>query len=733
VRTPFYQAVDGRGAVARVIDLLGGKLLELPRDYPILLGLLHNQGQKKEDLPSGALHVAVDDASDLIPLTTQDLILIGSSTLQEASDMAALAAVLARGVRAPVVHFFDRRWVGGEFAKIDGWDEERLRKFSAETDTFDGLCARLKEITGRSYAAFESSIEPQAETAAVTLASEAARPGAVRIRLWRPFEARRFLETLPSTVKSLSVAKALNADVLSAIHQGIVGGWSWFVNLPPIKPLDASGPGEGNSEDCFQAVIRTTDAQAEIESAFHEMIADLADHTACYFQAYTLSKEGGAEIHLRIAPDPIERRGPIVRPDVELAVDGAILSWSGARIPSGSLDIGVIARRAGLADRIGPAVVSCLLYLMDCGKTLGLPEGQVRDLLNEAVEERWSDFSEDIVAAHRRAMETTRRELVHPEIPSSRHREIPARTAGPTGKRAAARPKTETDYLGFRLRSPFVACVPDHAGEDLRRGLADAPLGALFFGPILEEELDREAWKTFSALRGGARPLGSQARPPLERHLEALKAWKSSVEVPVIVGMSATSEKNWLAIAFAIEQAGADALELVLRAPEEGGPFDPMRVVSLVSGALRIPVAVRLTPSLAHLAEKGRELAEAGAKAIVLFQRPVGEFLHPDDLKPREEFLLDGITVFRLALPVLARASSAWSLDLAAAGPASASGDCFSALLAGARVAYVVPEPDQLRRLEETLIAWMETKGFDAVEGIATALDHGQTRRRAVE
>src|SRR5262249_5464166 len=154
---------------------------------------------KKEQRPSGAFHIAVEDPSDLAPLTAQDVILIVSASAQEASDLAALAAVLARDVRAPVVHFFDRRWVGGEFAQIDAWDEESLRTFSAPSpgsgstpetikDAFDRLCARLKEITGRSYATFEvaADLAVDAEKADVVLASETDRPCAVRVRLWRP-------------------------------------------------------------------------------------------------------------------------------------------------------------------------------------------------------------------------------------------------------------------------------------------------------------------------------------------------------------------------------------------------------------------------------------------------------------------------------------------------------------------------------------------------------------------
>jgi dihydroorotate dehydrogenase len=310
-------------------------------------------------------------------------------------------------------------------------------------------------------------------------------------------------------------------------------------------------------------------------------------------------------------------------------------------------------------------------------------------------------------------------ELARVEIwnPGPREAPLPPRPAeGQTRARPSQAPvDLKTDYLGFRLRSPLIACV----SEDVPRPeLAAAPIGAVFFGPVSEQALDREAWKTFSASSRGEQAPEFEIRPPLERPLERLRGWKASVETPVIAGIEAVSEKCWLSLAFALEQAGADALELFLKAPEEGGPSDPLRIIQLVSAAVRIPIAARISPGLTPLLKEGSgAMAQAGLKALVLFRPPSGLVPDLDRLEMRDEALLPGAQVFRLALPALGALADG-GMDLGAAGPVASSRDVLGALLAGSRAVYVTPEPERLKQLEEALASWMAAKGFSGVESI---------------
>lgn len=732
MRSPSFQALEGVEAVRETAEAWEGTVFELPKDYSRLLEILHNRDSRA----ARAFHVAIDDASELAPFAAQDIPLIAAGSAQEASDMAAVASLLARDTGGPVLHFFDRRWVGREFAGIDvlareDWDASaEIRKPSQETvaEAFERLCARLKALTGRAYGAYEYAGPAEPARVAVTLAQDAgpdAETGVVRVRLWRPFDGRRFLDSFPSTVRGLAAAKVLQGDVLAAIHQGIVGGWSWFTTLPPITELSPSSP---PPEDVFEAVLRDGGAGGEAQTAVRELFKNLSPRSPSYFQCYTITAGGTAEVHFRLSRNPIRRRGPVLRPSLTISLAGPLLTASGPGLPERSLDLRDVARRAGLGDVVSPILTASLLSLIDTEIWLGLPVEGAFETVSEAVQDRWGEFSGGIVDAHRRAMDLARREIWHPSSPPAAVLPLHAGEGHVPPRPPAAATDLRTSYMGFRLRSPFVACVSEEAP---RQDLAEAPIGALFVGPTSEEELDREAWKAFSALNRGEHQPGFEARPPLEGHLERLRGWKSAVETPVIAGIEAVSEKNWLALAFAFEQAGADALELFLKSSDEGGPADPMRIIQLVSAAVRIPVAARITPGLSFLLKEDfGSLSQAGLKALVLFGAPRGSVPHPDLLERRDEVLLPGHQIFRLALPVLG-ALPREGIDLGAAGPVSASGDVLGALLSGVSAVYVTPEVDNLRRLQEVLKTWMEAKGFASVKDAGDFFE--RDRRRSTE
>ena len=103
--------------------------------------------------------------------------------------------------------------------------------------------------------------------------------------------------------------------------------------------------------------------------------------------------------------------------------------------------------------------------------------------------------------------------------------------------------------------------------------------------------------------------------------------------MPVIGSLNGTTEGGWLRYARLIEQAGADGLELNLyelaidpARPGEDGGTARLEVVRAVKGSVKIPVAVKLSPFYSSIANFARRLDEAGADALVLFNR----FYQPD-------------------------------------------------------------------------------------------------------
>src|SRR5262249_28373831 len=118
-----------------------------------------------------------------------------------------------------------------------------------------------------------------------------------------------------------------------------------------------------------------------------------------------------------------------------------------------------------------------------------------------------------------------------------------------------------------------------------------------------------------------------------EAYLRLIRRAKEAVGIPVIASLNGSSRGGWVQFARHIEGAGADALEVNLYEL----PTDPGRsgagveqtyagLVGDVKAAVRIPVAVKLGPYFSAPAHFARRLDEAGADALVLFNR----FYQPD-------------------------------------------------------------------------------------------------------
>ncbi len=125
-----------------------------------------------------------------------------------------------------------------------------------------------------------------------------------------------------------------------------------------------------------------------------------------------------------------------------------------------------------------------------------------------------------------------------------------------------------------------------------------------------------------------------------EGYLDHIRQAKAAVDIPIIASLNGASIGGWTDYAQQIQQAGADGLELnVYYIPTdmdltgeqvETTYLDILRAVKTV---VSIPVAVKLSPFFSNMAYMARCLDEAGADALVLFNR----FYQPDiDLETLE-------------------------------------------------------------------------------------------------
>ncbi len=231
------------------------------------------------------------DHSDVMFCRATGWAMLCSNSVQEAMDLALIAHAASLETRIPFVHFFDGFRTSHEVNKIEMLNEDdmramlnmdriiehRRRALSPDHPVLRGTAQnpdvffqiresanayydvapakvqaamdKFAEIVGRSYHLFDYVGAPDAERVIVMMGSgaEAAhetveyltargeKVGLLKVRLYRPFCVKSFVEALPKTVRQIAVldrtkesgaiAEPLYLDVVNAIHEGISQGY----------------------------------------------------------------------------------------------------------------------------------------------------------------------------------------------------------------------------------------------------------------------------------------------------------------------------------------------------------------------------------------------------------------------------------------------------------------------------------------------------------------------------
>jgi dihydroorotate dehydrogenase (fumarate) len=290
-----------------------------------------------------------------------------------------------------------------------------------------------------------------------------------------------------------------------------------------------------------------------------------------------------------------------------------------------------------------------------------------------------------------------------------------------------------TRYLGLDLRSPLVASASPLTGTlDGLRQLEAAGAAAVVLPSLFEEQLTLEADQVGRLLERGAGSLSAalalddyNAGP--YGYLALVEKTRATLQIPVIASLNGVTPGAWVGHASLLEEAGADALELnvyyVSSSPRVSGPEVERRyleLVRLVRQTIGIPLAVKLSPYFSSVANLTRQLVQAGADGLVLFNR----FYQPDlDLETMEvtpHLVLSNSEELRLPLRWIAILYREVPASLAASTGVHTATDAIKVLMAGADVAMMTSAllrhgPDHLRAVEGGMQEWLDEHGMESV------------------
>jgi dihydroorotate dehydrogenase (fumarate) len=263
-----------------------------------------------------------------------------------------------------------------------------------------------------------------------------------------------------------------------------------------------------------------------------------------------------------------------------------------------------------------------------------------------------------------------------------------------------------TTYMGLNLKNPVVPSASP-LSRDLGdiKWMEDAGAGAVVLYSLFEEQIGLEKDELEHVLNRGAQSLADASgyfpsqleyTRSADDYVEHVRKAKEAVDIPVIASMNGISRGGWLDYSRMIEEAGADGLELnIYFIPTTSRLFGLdvetlyLDILGSVKKQVHIPVAVKLSPFFTALPNFADRLADAGADALVLFNR----FYQPDidvgrgDVAPN--LTLSTPADLRLPLRWIAILYGEIDTSLALTSGVHSADDVLKAVMAGADVANV--------------------------------------------
>jgi dihydroorotate dehydrogenase (fumarate) len=294
-----------------------------------------------------------------------------------------------------------------------------------------------------------------------------------------------------------------------------------------------------------------------------------------------------------------------------------------------------------------------------------------------------------------------------------------------------------TTYLGLELAHPLLPGASPLADDlDTVRRLEDAGAPAIVLRSLFAEQIAREQVGAYlHQERHGesfAEALSYFPSPDRfvmgpEEYLDHVRRVKQAVRVPVIASLNGSRPGAWREYPSLIESVGADALELNIyhlpTDPETTGEEVEelaLQAVREVKRAVRIPVAVKLSPFFSAFANFAARLDVAGADGLVIFNRFYQPDIDPEELRVVPALQLSRPAELALRLRWLAVLSGRVRASLAVTGGVHEGSDAIKAVMAGAHAVQMVSAlllhgPAHLAKVRREMADWLEEHEYDSL------------------
>ena len=308
-----------------------------------------------------------------------------------------------------------------------------------------------------------------------------------------------------------------------------------------------------------------------------------------------------------------------------------------------------------------------------------------------------------------------------------------------------------TEYLGLKLDNPIVPSASPFS-KDLAqaKALEDAGAAALVMHSLFEEKITHESehlarfFHQQSIGHGEAEsfhPVPDEYVNYQDEYLHQLQLLKENLHIPVIASLNGTTPGGWIEYGKALQEAGADALELnvyyiAADSEEQSSQVEDryVQILQLLREHVSIPVTMKLSSQFSALVPFCKRLAKEGASGISIFNR----FYQPDinlenlHVEPKLELSSSHESLLRIRWAAIL--SDQLDCSLAVTGGLHNHEDVLKALLAGADVTHMCSAllnngathiTDTLKQLQH----WLEEHEYASVQQLKGSI----SRRHAID
>lgn len=295
-----------------------------------------------------------------------------------------------------------------------------------------------------------------------------------------------------------------------------------------------------------------------------------------------------------------------------------------------------------------------------------------------------------------------------------------------------------TTYMGLELKHPVIASAsPLSERLDNIKRMEDAGAAAVVMFSLFEEQIKHENAAiehliTSSALSHAESlsyfPEFEDYETGPEEYLNLLRRASEAVDIPVIGSLNGYTNEGWVDTARLMQEAGARGIELnIFYIPANlymtGREVEQryVEVLKAVKEEVSIPVALKLSPFFSAMGNLARQVDEAGADALVLFNRFYQPDFDLDKLEVIPNLELSTTSEIRLPLLWIAVLYGRINASLAATRGVHSPLEVVKYLMAGADAVMTTSGLLKhgigfLTTLVDGLREWLEAKEYESVE-----------------